>query len=287
MKRCSSPPGNSVFVDSLRSAAPPTIVGTKSANAAIDFCPATRVASLSFPSRSPPAPRASAAAAACRPTRRPTPSARVGVGRAPRLEARRPRRRAPRRRAPFWSNALVDAVGHEEVRVGIPAQRLLGQPHLVLAQRRAVGLGRPHLVRRRVADDRLDRGSATGGPRGAWASVDRAAERRQVVGVVDRADVPAVGLEALRDVLGLEAQRRRAVERDVVVVVEVDRAARARGARPARRPPTAMPSIRSPSDTIAYDVVVDDLGAVVRRAGSARRSPCRRRWRSPGPAARW
>ena len=34
--------------------------------------------------------------------------------------------------------------------------------------------------------------------------------------------VPAVGLEALGDVLGVEAQLGRAVERDVVVVVEVD-----------------------------------------------------------------
>ncbi len=49
-------------------------------------------------------------------------------------------------------------------------------------------------------------------------------ERDEVVGVVDRQHVPAVGLEALVDVLAVEAQRRRAVERDVVVVVEVDEA---------------------------------------------------------------
>ena len=42
-----------------------------------------------------------------------------------------------------------------------------------------------------------------------------------------RLDVPAVRLEALALVLGREAERRRAVDRDVVVVVEVDEPAEA------------------------------------------------------------
>ena len=41
--------GNSVLVDSDRSAAPPIIVGVKSSNAAMTFWPAARVASLSLP----------------------------------------------------------------------------------------------------------------------------------------------------------------------------------------------------------------------------------------------
>jgi len=67
---------------------------------------------------------------------------------------------------------------------------------------------------------------------------------------VDGADVPAVGLEALVGVLAVEAQRRRAVERDVVVVVEVDDPAEAELAGE-RRGLGATPSMRSPSETIA------------------------------------
>ena len=57
------------------------------------------------------------------------------------------------------------------------------------------------------------------------AAVDRRPQRVEVVGVVDVLHVPAVGLEALAAVLGEKLQLRRAVERDVVVVVEVDEAA--------------------------------------------------------------
>jgi hypothetical protein len=86
-----------------------------------------------------------------------------------------------------------------------------------------VGLARALLRRRRPADDRLDadqRRALLLAHRG----VDRDLERVQVVDVVDGLHVPAVGLEALADVLGLEAQLRRAVERDGVVVVEIDEA---------------------------------------------------------------
>ena len=55
----------------------------------------------------------------------------------------------------------------------------------------------------------------------------RPLERAQVLGVRDRLHVPAVRLEALALVLGREAERRRAVDRDVVVVVVVDELAEA------------------------------------------------------------
>ena len=67
------------------------------------------------------------------------------------------------------------------------------------------------------------------------AGVDRVAQLVEVVGVLDGQRVPAVGLEALGAVLGGEAQRRRAVERDVVVVVEVDEPAEAELAGQRRR----------------------------------------------------
>ena len=135
---------------------------------------------------------------------------------------------------------LADLVGDDEVLVGIPAQHLLGQAHLVLAQRRAVGLARALLVGRGPADDRLDADERRALLL-AHGLVDGDLERAEVVGVVDGLHVPAVGVEALGDVLGVEAQVGRAVERDVVVVVEVDDAARGRACRPARRPRRRCP----------------------------------------------
>ena len=51
---------------------------------------------------------------------------------------------------------------------------------------------------------------------------ERAEERVQILRVVDVLDVPAVRLEALALVLGRERERGGAVDRDVVVVVDVD-----------------------------------------------------------------
>ena len=74
-----------------------------------------------------------------------------------------------------------------------------------------------------------------------------------------RQRVPAVGLEALRAVLGGEAQRRRAVERDVVVVVEVDQAAEAELAGERRGlGGDALHEVAVGDDRV--DVVVLDLG---------------------------
>jgi hypothetical protein len=84
-----------------------------------------------------------------------------------------------------------------------------------------VGLARALLVGRRPADDRLDADERRPLLL-AHGLVDRHLERGQVVGVVDGLHMPAVGLEALGDVLGVEAQVGRTVERDVVVVVDID-----------------------------------------------------------------
>ncbi len=94
----------------------------------------------------------------------------------------------------------VDLVGHVERAVGIPAVGLLGEPHLLLAERRAVRLRRVLRVRgadrdvRAHDDQRRALGLGVGG-------VERGA---QVVGrpaVVEVLDVEAVGLVAQPDVL--------------------------------------------------------------------------------------
>ena len=59
----------------------------------------------------------------------------------------------------------------------------------------------------------------------AMPGAQRGLDRVEVVAVLDRERVPAVGLEPLRDVLGREREARRAVDRDLVVVVEEDAAA--------------------------------------------------------------
>jgi hypothetical protein len=143
----------------------------------------------------------------------------VGILLAPGAEALVPLR-LQRGAAGRLVEVLAHLVGDEELGVGIPPEPLLGDAHVLLAQRLAVDVGRSH-VGRGVADDRLhpDERRALVLLHGV---VDGALERGQVVGVVHRLHVPAVGLEALGHVLGGEAQVGRAVERDVVVVVEVD-----------------------------------------------------------------
>ncbi len=118
---------------------------------------------------------------------------------------------------------LVDPVRHQELRVRIPVELLLGQPDLLLAERRAVGLARTLLVRRRPADDRLDVDQR----RAVLVGLGRVERGPQLVEVVDVGDpqrLPAVGLVPPLDVLA-ERERRRPVERDVVVVVEDDQPA--------------------------------------------------------------
>ena len=114
---------------------------------------------------------------------------------------------------------LADVVRDVEVPVGIPAVGLLGEVDLVLAERAAVGLLRVLAVRAAVPDMGAHRDQA-------WALVvlgrlDGGGDRGEVVAVLDPLGVPAVGVEALRDVLR-PRHRRRPVELDAVVVVEVD-----------------------------------------------------------------
>jgi hypothetical protein len=125
-----------------------------------------------------------------------------------------------------------------------------------------VGLARALLVGRRPADDRLDADERRTLLL-AHGLVDRHLQRGQVVGVVDGLHVPAVGLEALADVLAVEAQVGRAVERDVVVVVEVDDAPEAQLAgQRGGLGGDALHEVAVGDDR--EDAVVLDLGAEVR-----------------------
>ena len=114
---------------------------------------------------------------------------------------------------------------------------------------------------------------------------DRLAQRVEVVRVVDVLHVPALRLEARAAVLG-EGDRRRAVDRDVVVVVEVDELAEAERARRSTPPRSRrLPSGRRRSRCSRRGGRRSrrTAGCSARR-GSARRSRSRRRSRSPGRA---
>ena len=103
----------------------------------------------------------------------------------------------------------------------------LGAGDVLGGERVAVGLVVVGVVGRRVAD------VASAGSSRLGRSVDRlGGEQRRLEGVAvvgdlaEVLDVPAVGLEALADVVGV-GQLGRPVDRDVVVVVDADQPAEA------------------------------------------------------------
>src|SRR5690606_35793719 len=121
----------------------------------------------------------------------------------------------------------VDLVGNFE-RAMVPAQRGASGGDFVMAQRRAVALFLAGLVRRTEADGGLaaDQGRLGGVLAGGLDGLDDLV----AVMAVDVADyLPAVGLEALRGVVG-EPAFHLAVDGDAVVVVEGDQLAQAQGA---------------------------------------------------------
>jgi hypothetical protein len=180
------------------------------------FAPAARVASL-----------------ACSPgSKRPAPGALPVLG-----ECRK--RRAPALEAPLPvlgellsllapAHVLVDARRDVELLVGVPAENLLRGADLVLTERSAVRLGRVLRVRRWVRDVAADNDERRA-CRLLLRLGDRRPKRYQVVHVGDVLDVPAVGLEALGLVLVVEAQRRRSIDRDAVVVVEDEELSQSEG----------------------------------------------------------
>ena len=146
----------------------------------------------------------------------------VGVPAPPGIHPRAPR--------PLYGLELGRAAGEarahllrdqERGRLG-PAERALRRLRFLGPERLAVRLPRVLLAGRTIADVAAHDDQAR-----ARGLGDRALERgghgRVVVGV-GALDVPAVGLEAPRDVLA-EGERSVALDRDVIVVVEIDQVA--------------------------------------------------------------
>ena len=123
------------------------------------------------------------------------------------------------------AEVLERLLGDEERLLAGPAVGLLGELDLLVAERRAVRAGRVLLVRRADRDVAADDDQAR-------LVLDRAGGGERLLDAVQRhvlaevLDVPAVRLVALADVLA-HRERRVALDRDVVVVVEDGQAAEA------------------------------------------------------------
>ena len=142
----------------------------------------------------------------------------IGVLPAVGLEQPAPFRRGVAAEVGRRREGLAGGIGHQELGLKRPAQGLLGCRHFARAQGRAVGGRRVLLVRTAVADvgADLDQGRTAGLRE---RRVERRGQGLDVIAVVDRQGVPAVGLVA-GDHVFREAQVGRAVDRDPVRVVE-------------------------------------------------------------------
>ncbi len=119
-------------------------------------------------------------------------------------------------------HVLVDLVGDGEMLVWVELHRFLGCPDFFLAQGRAVGGSGVDGVGGGVGDvgaDYYQRRSLLLGD----GVARRFFEGFEVLDVFYVLDVPAVGLEALGFVFGVEGDGGRTVDGDAVVVVEVDK----------------------------------------------------------------
>ena len=113
-------------------------------------------------------------------------------------------------------------LGHVEVLRVLPLEGELGRGDLVGAERRAVAGRAAGLVRAAVGDRRPAADQARTIAGGARLG-QRRRHRHRVV-TVDALDMPAIRDEPRPDILG-EAERGRTVDRDQVIVVEVDQLA--------------------------------------------------------------
>ena len=177
-------------------------------------------------------------------------------------------------------------VGHPERLVGGQAEDLLGRPDLLLAERGPVGLRGVGHVRRRPADVAAQDRASEGRSSSAMARRSAGLEGVGVVGHLAQVlDVPAVGLEAADGVV-VEGDLGRAVDGDVVVVVDVDQPAEAEVAGQRRRlVADALHEVAVAADH--EGVVVDEVGAEPGPQHPLGDAHARRRWRSPGRAGRW
>ena len=178
---------------------------------------------------------------------------------------------------------LWDLVRNVEVLVDGQAEERLGEAHLFSTEGLPVGLLGVGAMWRGPADvaaEHQQRRAVRFGHAPAQARLEGV---QVVCHFAQDLDVPSIALEALDDVVGAR-EVGGPVDRDVVVVEDVNETAQPevaceRGGLVAH----ALHQVTVAADH--EDVVIDRLRPEFRRAGSARRRPCRRRWRSPGPAA--
>ena len=191
-----SPPGNSVLVDSDRSAAPPTIVGTQSANAAIALLARARgCAILACPRRSAAQSLGDARQRLALPGAVPLrgSSASMAARQALKRASTRPaaRRRARRREVlAHASSGSKNGSSGSQPSFSFVSADVRPRPAPCRGPRTCPACGD-------VADDRLDARSATGGA-SSRRGVDRASSSAsRSLPSCDGEHVPAVGLEAL------------------------------------------------------------------------------------------
>jgi hypothetical protein len=122
------------------------------------------------------------------------------------------------------THVVEDFLRDVEMLIRVPAQLLLRQPNLLLAQRRAMGLGRVVHIRTAIGDVRAKLNDR--GPPDLALGLDQGPlEALHIVAVaVDLLDVPSVRLEAFGPVFG-EGQLRRPIDADMVVIVQVNQLA--------------------------------------------------------------
>ena len=232
------------------------MVGAKGLNASITLAPAARVASFAFCSGSNVGQRPLPAVEQLPGLSAVPVLGRLGERLAPAVEARLPVGLELR---PVLApgHVLVHPVGDDEALVRVEAEHLLRRPDLVLAEGRAVGLGGVHGVRSGIGDvtahgdERRARGVLPGRSDGGIEGLD-------VVHVLHPLHVPAVGRKTGAFVLGVERQRRCAVDCDAVVVVEDEQLAETE--RPGERSgflADALHQIAVGGDDV--DPMVDDL----------------------------
>ena len=169
------------------------------------------------------------------------------------LEALRPLRL---RRLPALADPgeqLADLVGDREGLLVGPAEVLLGQLDLLLAQGRAVSGAGVLLVRAAVAD--VGGQGDEGGPVcDALCLADRELDLLQRGLLRTLVDVPAVGVESLGDLL-VEGEVRCALDRDLVVVIDRDQLA---------EPEVARKRSRLGGDALLHvPVAADHVGVMV------------------------
>ena len=249
-------PRTRVLVDSARSAEPPTIVGSDGAERLHrPRRPASR--GREPPCRSVEArQRLAASRARGSPRQARSQSSAPAPGRPPRqaLEALRPTR--PRARAPRSTPrpcARARRRGRRNVALRVQPERLLGRrasrpspsgAPCAFAVSCACGARRRCGVRTTISDGRVGLGLRRG---------DRRVERVEVVARRRRAGRASRTPRSAAPTSSVKASVGRAVDGDVVVVVEYDELARARGGRRARPPRCETPSIRSPSRADGVD----------------------------------